>query len=100
MIAILLTHADDTEARAARTVTAEGQPACPFCDPLGGRFSGPLCRLPAWAGWPMKSGSAWLTSSAWVQMIAGGPPALMGKRGVSRTPGALGLGTAAARSAT
>src|SRR5580693_9895840 len=30
--AILLTHADDTEAGAARTVTAAGQPACPFCD--------------------------------------------------------------------
>ena len=28
------TQADDWEGRAARTVTAEGQPACPFCDGL------------------------------------------------------------------
>ena len=76
-------------ARAARTVTAEGQPACPFCDPLGGRFSGPLCRLPAWAGWPMKSSSAWLTSSAWVQMIACGPPAMTMERALFSNAGSL-----------
>ena len=91
MTVVLLTQADDTKARAARTVTAEGQPACPFCDPLGGRFSGPLCRLPTGPGWPMKSSSAWLTSSAWVQMIACGPPAMTAERAFSSSGGSLRL---------
>jgi len=89
MTGVLLTHEDDTEARAAHTVTAEGQPACPFCDPLGGRFSGPFYCLPAWPGWPMKSSSAWLTSSAWVQMIACGPPAMMVERAFFSSAGSL-----------
>ncbi len=58
---------------------------------LGGRSSGPLCRPPAWAGWPMKSSSAWLTSSAWVQMIACGPPAMMVERAFSSNAGSLWL---------
>jgi len=91
MTVVLLTHADDTEARAACTVTAEGQPACPFCDPLCGRFSGPLCRLPAWPGWSMKSSSAWLTSSAWVQMTACGPPAMTVERVFFSSAGSLRL---------
>ena len=43
---------------AARAVTAEGQPACPFWDGLWSRFSAPLHRLPGWAAWSMKSSSA------------------------------------------
>src|SRR4030081_1123646 len=69
--------------------TDRGQPARPFCDRLCGGVSGPLCRLPAWAGWPMKWSSAWLTSSAWVQMIACGPPAMMVERAFFSSAGSL-----------
>jgi hypothetical protein len=56
-----------------------GQPARPFCHP------------PARPGWPMKSSSAWLTSSAWVQMIACGPPAMRVKRALFSNAGSLRL---------
>src|SRR5258706_6320607 len=69
--------------------TPERQPASPFCDGLWSRFSAPLCRLPAWARWPMKSSSAWLTSSAWVQMIACGPPVMMVERAFVSNAGSL-----------
>jgi hypothetical protein len=85
-------HAGGTEAGAG---SAHGhrqdQPARPFCDPLGGRFSGPPCRLPAWARWPMKWSSAWLTSSAWVQMIACGPPVMTVERVFFSSAGSLRL---------
>ena len=68
-----------------------GQPARPFCDRLCGGFSGPLCRLPARPGWPMKSSSAWLTSSAWVQMIACGPPVMTVERAFFSNAGSLRL---------
>ena len=81
MTAVLLTHAGGTKAGAAHTVTA-GQPARPF-------FSGPLCGLLTRPGWPMKSSSARLTSSAWVQMIACGPPAMTTERALFSSAGSL-----------
>jgi hypothetical protein len=37
----------------------------------------------------MKSSSAWLTSSAWVQMIACGPPAMTTDRALVSSAGSL-----------
>jgi Metallo-beta-lactamase superfamily len=42
-------------------------------------------------GWAMKSSSAWLTSSAWVQMIACGPPAITLERAFFSNAGSLRL---------
>ena len=42
--------------------------------------------------WPMKSSSAWLTSSAWVQMIACGPPAMTVERAFFSNAGSLPAG--------
>jgi NADPH:quinone reductase-like Zn-dependent oxidoreductase len=44
-----------------------------------------------WPGWPMKSSSAWFTSSAWVQMIACGPPAMTAERAFFSNEGSLRL---------
>jgi len=63
----------------------------PVCDRFRGWFPGRLCRQPTWPGRPMKSSSAWLTSSAWVQMIACGPPAMMVKRAFFSRAGSLRL---------
>ena len=41
----------------------------------------------------MKSSSAWLTSSAWVQMTACGPPAMMVERALVSSAGSLRLVT-------
>jgi len=46
-------------------------------------LSGGLARV------PMKSSSAWLTSSAWVQMIACGPPAMTVERAFVSNAGSL-----------
>ena len=70
---------------------SQGQLARPFCDRLYGGFSGLLCRVPAGPGWPMKSSSAWLTSLAWVQMIACGPPAMTVERALFSSAGSLRL---------
>jgi hypothetical protein len=70
---------------------SRGQPARPFYDRLCGGFSDPLCRPAAWAGWPMKWSSAWLISSAWVQMIACGPPAMTVERALFSNAGSLRL---------
>ena len=58
-----------------------GQPTRPF--------SGPICRLLPRPGRPMKLSSAWLTSSAWVQMIACGPPAMTVERALFSNAGSL-----------
>ena len=57
--------------------------------PAGGGSSGQPGRVPAGPGWPMKSSSAWLTSSAWVQMIACGPPAMTVERAFVSSAGSL-----------
>jgi hypothetical protein len=65
--------------------------AGPVCGGLCGGFSGPPDRQPAWPRWLMKSSIAWLTSSACVQMIACGPPAMMVERAVASNAGSLRL---------
>jgi hypothetical protein len=79
MTVVLLARADDTEARAAQNGRSQDQPARPFCCP------------PARPGWPMKSSRAWLTSSAWVQMIACGPPVMTVERAFFSNAGSLWL---------
>ena len=68
-----------------------GQRVNPVCDRFCRWFSCRLCRQPTWPGWPMKSSSAWLTSSAWVQMIACGPLGMMVERAFFSNAGSLRL---------
>ena len=78
MTAVLFTRADDTESQGGSYGHSGGSAlARPFCDPL------------AWPRCPMKSSSAWLTSSAWVQMIAWGPPAMRVERVLFSSTGSL-----------
>ena len=58
---------------------SQDQPACPFCCPS------------ARPGWPMKSSIARLTSLAWVQVIACGPPAMTVQRAFVSNAGSLRL---------
>jgi threonine dehydrogenase-like Zn-dependent dehydrogenase len=58
---------------------------------LCGGFSGLLCSLRGPAQEPMKSSIAWLTSWAWVQMMACGPPAMTMEREFFSNAGSLRL---------